>query len=123
MDKEVSVLPIKEVVNKVIANLAKGAEKERGLTEEEITKVWRKAAGKLAGLKSRPTSLRKGKLIVVVEDSSLLYDLTLRKSKILDNLAKDLKGKIQDIQFRIGDASGEEKEKKGRRTRGEGQRS
>ena len=104
---------IKEIVDKVIASLSgEGpAGKQRRLTEEDIQGLWEKAAGKLAGRRSNPVSLKKGKLVVSVADSSLLYDLTLRKREILENLRKELKDKVQEIQFRIGETRGDEKTK------------
>ena len=104
---------IKDIVHKVIANLSGEGlpQKQQRLTEEEIRGFWRKAAGKIASQRSRPTSLKKGKLVVTVADSSLLYDLTLRKREILESLTKDLKDRIEDMQFRIGDISGEGKTK------------
>ncbi len=105
--------PIKDIVNKVIAGLSgEGTpDKRQRLTEEEIQRLWEKAAGKFAGRRSKPVSLKKGRLVVTVADSSLLYDLTLRKREILEGLVKELKDKIQDIQYRIGETGGEEKSK------------
>lgn len=112
-----SALPIKAIVNKVIADLSGGGAKQERISEEEIRGAWRKAAGKFAARRSRPTSLRKGKLVVAVEDSSLLYSLTLRKTEILEALGRVLKGKIQDMQFRIGEAGGEGKNERTKKRR------
>jgi len=114
-------LPIKDVVNKVISDLSNNASKERRPSAEEIKKLWKKAVGKMASQRSRPVALKKGKLIVNVGDSSFLYNLTLRKREILNNLAKELENAIQDIQFRIGETSEEEKTKgKTKRYKGRG---
>lgn len=112
MDERSSALPIKEIVNRVISNLSGSDGKERRLGEEDINRLWRKAAGKTAAFRSRPTSLRKGKLIVAVEDSSLLYYLTLRKKQILDSLSRELEDRVHDIQFRIGETGGKGKDEK-----------
>ncbi|NQU73587.1 MAG: DUF721 domain-containing protein [Candidatus Omnitrophica bacterium] len=112
-------LPIKDVVNKVIADLSNSASKEHRPSAEEIKRLWKQAVGKMASQRSRPVSLKKGKLVVHVEDSSFLYNLTLRKREILKNLAKDLENGIQDIQFRIGE-TGEEEKTKGKRQKGRG---
>jgi len=103
---------IKDIVNKVISGLSKGESKQERISEEGIKKVWSKAAGGRSASKSRPTSLRKGKLIVAVDDSSLLYDLTLRKREIVEVLGKETNGRIQDVRFRIGETRGEEKPKR-----------
>jgi hypothetical protein len=108
--------PLKDIVKKVISELdgsAGGAKQER-ITEEEIKTLWTAVAGRGASRHSRPVSLRKGRLVVMVEDSSLLYELTLRKREILNRLISGLKGKIDDIQFRIGEVHGEEGSEKRR---------
>lgn len=104
-----NVLPIRDIVNKVIADLSTGGEAHRRISAEEIKGFWKKAAGEFASRRSRPTSLKKGKLIVAIGDSSLLYNLTLRKREILAGLTKESDGRIQEVQFRIGETGGEGK--------------
>lgn len=102
---------IKDIINKVITNLSSGSSGEPRLTREAIEKVWKQAVGGPASQRTRPTSLRKGRLVVNVGDSSLLYVLTLRKQEILESLARELNDKVKDIQFRIGETGGEKKSK------------
>lgn len=106
--------PLRDIINKVISSLNSDGEggKEERLTKERIGELWRNAAGRTAGRHSRPVSLRKGKLVVVVGESSFLYDLTLRKKEILKNLSGELGGRIKEIQFRIGDTSEERPKRK-----------
>ncbi|MBI4335115.1 MAG: DUF721 domain-containing protein [Candidatus Omnitrophica bacterium] len=104
-------MPIKDIVNRVIADLSGDARKTERISQEEINRLWKRAAGAAAARRSRPTSLRKGRLIVAVRDSSALYDLTLRKGQILSALTKELDEKIHDIQLRIGEIDGEGKTK------------
>ncbi|MEI8175777.1 MAG: DUF721 domain-containing protein [Candidatus Omnitrophota bacterium] len=96
-------LPLKDIIGLVIAQMSGGGGEAPKLREEEIKELWKKAVGRAAAGRSRPVALRKGKLVVTVEDSSLLYELTLKKRQILEELGKTLKNRIQDIQFRIGD--------------------
>lgn len=103
MEERIEPSAIKDVVKKIIAGLDGSGPKRERISREEIRAFWEKAAGKSSSRKSSPVSLRKGRLIVNVEDSSLLYDLTLRKAQILKKLSKDLKGDIKEIQFRIGE--------------------
>ncbi len=111
-------LPIKEILGKVIENLSGASAGARRPGEEEIIKLWAGAAGSAASRQSRPVSLRKGRLVVAVNNSSFLYELTLRKSQILGYLQSNLQQyKIQDIQFRIGDTGGEENPKTGTKKR------
>jgi predicted nucleic acid-binding Zn ribbon protein len=111
-------LPIGDIVKKVILGLSEDSAKRQRISEEEIKGLWRKAAGSFASRKSHPTSLRKGKLIVAVDNSSVLYDLTLRKREALKLLTEVSGGRVTEIQFRIGETGGESKSEK-RKTKSE----
>ena len=102
-------LPIKDVVNKVISDLSGSGDMGRRPSAESMNALWRKAVGKFASRRSRPVSLKQGRLIVNVEDSSLLYNLTLKKREIIESLTKELKDRVQKIQFRIGETREEQK--------------
>ncbi len=92
--------PLEGLIKSIIGNFA-GKEK---LTEEEIRSAWSLVVGKKAAKHSRPRSFANSRLIVHVDDSSWLYELTTRKKYILNNLSLKLKGKkLKDITFRIGD--------------------
>jgi len=91
---------LEEVVKGVLKGLGGGGR----LTEEEMSRAWRSAAGKRAAGHSRPVSLRKALLVVNVDGSGWLYELTLKKKEILEKLEGSLKGKkIRYIRFRIGE--------------------
>jgi predicted nucleic acid-binding Zn ribbon protein len=98
MDDKAS--PLENILKDVIKNLSR---KRPG--EEEIGDAWAKAAGEAAARHSRPVSFRKSVLVVNVDGSSWLYELTTQKRGILATLERDLKGKkrVKDIRFRIGD--------------------
>ena len=92
--------PLEGLVKSIIGNFAG---KER-LTEEEVRSAWSLVVGEKAAKHSRPRSLVDSRLIVHVDDSSWLYELTTRKKYILNNLSSELKNvKLRDITFRIGD--------------------
>lgn len=91
--------PIKDITKKVIGLLSG----ERQKKEEKIKEAWENAVGKRFSSHTQPTSLRKKKLIVSVDSSSMLYELTMRKRKIVAKLKKDLKDDITEIQLRIGE--------------------
>ena len=92
--------PLEDLVKSIIGNFA-GKEK---LTEEEIRSAWGLVVGEQAAKHSRPRSFAESRLIVHVDDSSWLYELTTRKKYILNNLSSELKGKkLKDITFRIGE--------------------
>ena len=92
--------PLEDLVKSILCNFA-GKEK---LTEEDIRSAWSFVVGEKAAKHSRPRSFTDSRLIVHVDDSSWLYELTTRKKYILNNLSSELKGKkLKDITFRIGD--------------------
>lgn len=77
--------------------------KER-LSEEDIAGAWADAVGVKAAKHSRPVSLKKSSLVINVDGSGWLYELSTKKREILEKLAGGLKGKkIKDIRLRIGD--------------------
>lgn len=92
--------PLEEVLRKVVKNLGpKGR-----MTEEEVALAWENAAGHAARRHSRPVSFNKTTLVVNVDGSSWLYNLTLKKKEILGKMSGvPGGGKFKDIRFRIGD--------------------
>ncbi len=92
----------------------KGLKNTGRLTEEEMFEAWRNAAGDTASQHSRPVSFKKTTLVVNVDRSSWLYELTVNKKNILQKLDGKLKDKkIGDIRLRMGDIAGKkEKEEK-----------
>ncbi len=70
---------------------------------EELAAAWRSAAGELAARYSRVGSVKRGKLEIVVSNSTLLQELTFRKKALIADLAGALPGHgIRDLRFRLG---------------------
>jgi len=91
--------PLEGLVKKVIKNIRGGR-----LTEEEIVKAWTRAAGRRGARHTRPVSFRKSVLIINVDGSGWLYELTTKKRQILKKLGPGLAGKkVKGIRFRIGE--------------------
>lgn len=64
--------------------------------------AWREAAGDLAAF-TRVGTVRRGKLEVTVANSTVVQELTFRKSTLVATLAKLLPDeRIRDIRFRVG---------------------
>ena len=92
--------PLEGLLKTVIKALGPGGR----VSEEEMAEAWEEAVGAQAATHSRPVSLRRGELIVNVDGSSWLYELTLKKRGITEKLtAKLRKGKLKNIRFRIGE--------------------
>ena len=106
--KAASEGPLQDALKDIISGL-----RQKGRpTQEEIADAWREAAGKRGATHSRPVSLKKPTLVVNVDGSSWLYELTTKKKEILQKLGKSLKeAKIKDIRFRIGEVKDEKGKK------------
>ncbi len=93
-----------EHIEDIIKSVFKTLSKAPNPTSDEISKIWRETAGKKAAAHSRPASLAKKRLVVDVDGSSWLYELTLNRKKLLAGLKKKLgEDKIKELQFRIGE--------------------
>jgi predicted nucleic acid-binding Zn ribbon protein len=65
--------------------------------------AWRQAAGKLIAKYSRVGGLRRGRLEVIVANSTLVQELVFQKSEILKTLGTLLPEEgIKDLHFRVG---------------------
>jgi predicted nucleic acid-binding Zn ribbon protein len=65
--------------------------------------AWRKAAGALAAKHTRIGALRRGKLEIIVTNSTLVQELMFQKSSLLKTLAELLPDEaIKDLRFRVG---------------------
>lgn len=100
MKKEVGVQSLKEILPEVFKKL----EKKRDF--EKIERLWGLTVGNRADSHTKVAGFKKDILIVNVDNSIWIYELSLRKDKILQLLKKseDLKS-IKDIRFRIGELS------------------
>ncbi|HPM42415.1 MAG TPA: DciA family protein [Candidatus Omnitrophota bacterium] len=91
--------PLDKILKNVIEKMGK---KRPG--EEEISEAWAEAAGNAAARHSRPVALKKSVLVVNVDGSGWLYELSVSRREILARLGGLIKKKkIKDIRFRIGD--------------------
>lgn len=73
-------------------------------SEEGVLVLWAAAAGAGAAKHSKPVAIKKSELVVNVDSSSWLYELTLRKKEILRALeGKFGKKIIKNLRFRIGE--------------------
>ena len=79
----------------------------RGYARVESTalyhRAWEQAAGPLTARYTRPGSLRRGTLEVVVANSTLMQELGFQKPALLQALAQLLPDEgINDLRFRVG---------------------
>ena len=92
-----------ESIGALLKNVVSGLGKKR-LTQDQIRRAWKDALGKRAASHTLPVALKKGSLVVNVDSSAWLYELTLERRVILKKLDSGIKGnKIKGIRFRIGE--------------------
>lgn len=91
----------------VLKNIIKNLDGKNRPSEEDLMDAWECAVGKRAASHSKPVAFKGAGLVVNVDGSSWLYELTTRKREILKSLGEKItaKKKIKDIRFRIGEVT------------------
>ena len=98
--KKPSATPVAELIRALVGRL----DGEKTIGEEDIVQGWGLAVGQAAARHSKPVSLKKNTLRVVVDNPGWLQQLTLIKRSALKKLQSHFgKDKISDIRFRIGE--------------------
>lgn len=92
---------IKEVITDIIQDLSSG----KKFSQRQILEVWPEVAGKRIVQHTRPVMVRNGRLLINVDRSVWLYELTQKhKGRLLKRLQKKVGGDtLREIQFRIGE--------------------
>ena len=87
------------LIKNILKHVLKGiSEKGAGINE-----AWDAAAGEDAAGHTKILSLKRGRLVINVSDSSRLFDLTMRKKQLIEQMnEKDGKRRITEIRFKIG---------------------
>ena len=92
--------PISEVLKSVFTDL----ENRKLSSQEEIESLWKSLVGDMGFKHSRPSTLKKSVLMVKVDSSIWMQELSMRKRQLLKGLKRDLgKDRISEIQFKIGE--------------------
>ncbi len=90
-----------ESLKEILPKIFKDLEKKEVL--KKIEGSWRSAVGGKASKHSKVAGFKNGALIVNVDNSMWIYELTLKKEKVLERLRGDGLKEIKDIRFRIGE--------------------
>lgn len=92
-------VPIREVLSELAARRGFG----RVHSTEVFDRAWRAAAGPLIADHTRVGPLRRGRLEVIVANSTLVQELTFDRADILKRLNQQLpNAKLTDLRFRVG---------------------
>ena len=92
---------IGKIINKVVEKIASPKRSVNG----RILQLWPEIAGERILRHTRPRGIKNGRLIINVDGSTWLYELTQRhKKKLLKKLQKKMgEETLAEIRFRIGD--------------------
>jgi predicted nucleic acid-binding Zn ribbon protein len=91
--------PISNILSELMARRGFG----RVQSTAALETAWQQAAGDLIGKHTRVGPVRRGKLEIVVANSTLLQELTFQKAAILKTLTSLLPDEpIKDLRFRLG---------------------
>ena len=92
--------PIGDVLKNVFANL----ESQTNPSRESIESVWEELVGRDGFRHSRPVAIRKKVLNILVDNSTWMQELAMRKRGILKGLKRRLgRDRISEINFKIGE--------------------
>jgi predicted nucleic acid-binding Zn ribbon protein len=91
-------------VRNIVEGLISKWDKETGKKGGAAREAWTYAVDEEIRKHTKPASLKKGTMLVIVEDTSWLYRLTLEKRNILARFNEKYTGrnKPSEIRFRIG---------------------
>ena len=92
-----------EPISTVLAELMARRGLGRVVSTAHLEKAWREAAGELAAGFTRVGAVRRGKLEVIVANSTLVQELVFQKITLLENLQRLLPDEtINELRFRVG---------------------
>ena len=96
-------------VKGILDGLLSKWEKQTVKRANALFKAWVQVVPEKERIYTKPVSFKKGTLLVIVENSTMLYKLTLEKRIILKKINEAYVGrkKVADIRFRIGNINDE----------------
>ncbi len=93
-----------EHLEKIVSGLIRKWEKGKRKKGDAVRAAWATAAGSQAAGHAQAVSFKKGMLMVIVENSTWLYKMTMGKREIITGFNHNYTGrqKLTDIRFRVG---------------------
>jgi predicted nucleic acid-binding Zn ribbon protein len=90
---------IADVINQLLARRGYA----QGQATEQLEKAWSEAVGGHLARHSRPATLKRGVLEIIVRSSTVLQELTFQKKQLLGRLrSSDAGAAIRDLRFHVG---------------------
>lgn len=92
-----------EPISNILAELMARRGFARVQSTAALEAAWRQAAGELMSQYTRVAAIRRGKLEVIVANSTLVQELTFQKVTLLETLKTLLPDEpIKDLRFKVG---------------------
>jgi predicted nucleic acid-binding Zn ribbon protein len=88
---------IKDIVNDVIGKISK----EKPGAGDKLQRIWHNLLGKKELQHTNLVGVKDGQLSVYVDSSAWLYQMNIRKHKILERLQEEIPD-IKGIRFKLG---------------------
>ena len=99
MKKRRGPVPIGNVVAEIMARRGLGRDRVAADKKE----IWQQVVGESIAELTKCGEMRGGRLEVVVANSTLIQELTFRKTEIMEALNEKVSGwKVKEIRFRVG---------------------
>ena len=96
--KKKGPVPISDILSVLLPGLG-----EETLKRERMTSLWCRSIGKKESLHTEISAFGDGILTILIDSSSSLYELSLKKELILQKLQKEFgKNEVREIRFQIG---------------------
>ena len=89
--------PIKEIIPQVIENISQ----KKPETQLKIQRIWQNTAGDKLGPHTSIAGLKDDTLYVHVDSPAYLFQMNLKKKKILEQLREEIP-ELKNINFKIG---------------------
>ena len=91
-------------IGSILDRVFKNLDIDKKMTQLEALNQWREVVGDKINLHTRPLSIRKNSLFVLVDSSSWLAQLTYLRHKIISELHRRYgEGVVENIYFRLGE--------------------
>ena len=90
-----------ERLGALIPAVLKNVEREHNILEQ-VQRAWRDVAGRPLAAHSRPVSVRRGRVVVVVDDPGGNFTLRFERTRILERLRTLTDGKVTEMLVRPG---------------------
>jgi predicted nucleic acid-binding Zn ribbon protein len=92
-----------ESIGDILKRVTKKLGIEAKLREQTLFSVWDETVGRQIARHARPKSIKRGDLVVLVENSSYLQEYSFLKRELREKLNEKLgKNTVREVMFRVG---------------------